>query len=330
MKEWWRPANWRYASQAVDHGWLLPAMARLPLRWAYALARWRGALNARWARDWTELSVGFPYIGERCARSYREVFPQAGEHDVQQLVRERYQTVATEELEGWFTIHGRLHEIPMALEPIRQAMAGRTPGRGLVVVMSHLDNLFYGLVGIARCGYPVYLMTSAVVHDARVHPRLRHFFQTKYDAYNQVMGGGALLHNGAEAKKKFYEVLLQGGIVVVVSETPANPGSGNGTWVQWLGKRRKMADGALRMAVDTGSELVAMQNWRNPNHVVEWAWSAIVDPQAFTHLPAPQSYEAMAAPLFAFLEAGILARTGRWWASHLLGDFAVQSEGNGA
>ena len=324
MKHWWHPRNWRFASQDLDHGWLLPTMARLPLPWAYALARWRGALNARWARDWTELSVGFPYIGERCARTYREIFPAASERDIQRLVCERYQTVATEELEGWFTIRGRLAEIPMALEPIRQAMARRTPGRGLVVVMSHLDNLFYGLVGIARCGFPVYLMTSAVVHDERVHPTVRHFFQIKYDAYNQEMGGGALLHNGADAKKTFYEVLQQGGIVVVVSETPANPNSAKGTWVQWMGQRRKMADGALRMAVETDSELMAMQNWRNSHNVVEWSWSTPVDPHQFKNGRDAQDREAMYAPLFAFLEAGIRAHTGRWWASHLLGDFQME------
>jgi len=318
---WRPPQKWLYASQALDHRWLLPFMARLPLRWAYTLARWRGRLNARWSRDWTELSVGFPYIGERCARAYREIFPNASEREINRIVRERYETVSTEDMEGWLTIRGRIAEIPMALEPIRQAMAQREAGRGLVVVMSHLDNLFYGLAGIARCGYPVHLMTSAVVQDERVHPALRYFFQQKYAAYNRAMGGGALLHSGAEAKQIFHEVLRQGGIVAVVSETPANPESDKGTWVQWMGQRRKMADGALRMALDTNSQLIAMQNWRNDVNAVEWAWSALVDPKQYQETQDAPAREAMYALLFTFLGNGIRARPGRWWAAHLLGDF---------
>ncbi len=253
MKLWRPPQKWLYASQAIDHGWLLPWIARLPLRWAYVLARLRGRLNAVWARDWTELSVGFPYIGERCAKAYHEMFPKATESEVMRMVRERYETVSTEDLEGWLTVGGRIDEIPMALEPIRQTMAQREAGRGLVVVMSHFDNLFFGLAGIARSGYPVYLMTSAVVQDERVHPKLRKFFQLKYEAFGHVMGGGALLHSGAEAKNTFHEVLRQGGIVAVVSETPSNPTSDTGTWVHWVGRRRKMADGALRMALNRQS-----------------------------------------------------------------------------
>lgn len=326
---WRPPQRWLYASQAMDHGWVLPWMAQLQLRWAYALARWRGRLNARWSRDWTELSVGFPYIGERCANAYHEMFPAASELEVARMVRERYETVSTEDLEGWLAIGGRIGEIPMVLEPIRQAMARREGGRGLVVVMSHFDNLFYGLAGIARCGYPVYLMTSAVVQDKRVHPKLRNFFHLKYEAFNRAMGGGALLHSGAEAKNTFYEVLRRGGIVAVVSETPSSPGSDKGTWVQWVGRRRKMADGALRMALDTGSQLIAMQNWRNIDNAVEWKWSALVDPYQFSKMEEAQAREAMYAPLFAFLETGIRAHPGRWWAAHLLGDFQTETLGAG-
>jgi lauroyl/myristoyl acyltransferase len=167
-------------------------------------------------------------------------------------------------------------------------------------------------------------MTSDVVQDERVHPKLRNFFQLKYEAFNRAMGGGALLHSGSEAKKTFYGVLRQGGIVAVVSETPANPASDKGTWVHWAGRRRMMADGALRMALETGSQLIAMQNWRNVDNAVEWTWSGLVDPRQYPNGDDTLAREAMYAPLFAFLEAGIRAHPGRWWAAHLLGDFKTE------
>ena len=320
--------TWRYGFQGIDYGVILPLMARLPLTWAYRLAEWRGAFNARRARDWAELSVGFPYVGERCAAAFREVFPDASEAAINSLVVQRYQTVAREELEGLLAIRGRLDEIQMDLAPIRDTLSRRAAGRGLVVVMSHFDNLFLGLVGIARCGVPTYLMTSDVVQDARVHPTVRQFFADKYRCYVGHMAGGEFLPTSSSARETFYAVLRNGGIVVVISETPASLEKDKGTWVSWMGKRRKMADSAVRMAMDTGSQLVAMRNRQVKPGCIAWQWSDLVNPEDFQQYGALVARAMTYAPIFAFLEAGIKAEPGRWWAAHLLGDFAVLDGGH--
>lgn len=94
LKRWLRYEIWRYAAQGPDYAWLLPLLARLPLALAYRLSDLRGAFHARHARDWAELSIGFPYIGVRSAAAFREIFPTATETEIQQLVVQRYQTVA--------------------------------------------------------------------------------------------------------------------------------------------------------------------------------------------------------------------------------------------
>lgn len=322
--------TWRYGWQALDYGVILPLMARLPLTWAYRVADWRGAFNARRARDWAELSVGFAYIGERSAQAFREILPKASPVEIAGLVVQRYQTVAREELEGLLAIRGRLDEIQMELGPIRETLSQRTAGRGLVVVMSHFDNLFLGLTGIARCGLPTYLMTSDIVQDSRVHPKVRQFFADKYRCYVKRMAGGEFLPTSTSARDKFYAVLRHGGVVVVISETPASPDKDKGTWVSWMGKRRKMADSALRMALDTGSQMVGMRNRQvSPGHIA-WQWSDLITPEHFQQYGNSTAREMIYAPIFAFLEAGIKADPGRWWAAHLLGDFAVQEGGHDA
>ena len=322
--------TWRYGWQALDYGVILPLMARLPLTWAYRVADWRGAFNARRARDWAELSVGFAYIGERSAQAFREILPKASPVEIAGLVVQRYQTVAREELEGLLAIRGRLDEIQMELGPIRETLSQRTAGRGLVVVMSHFDNLFLGLTGIARCGLPTYLMTSDIVQDSRVHPKVRQFFADKYRCYVKRMAGGEFLPTSTSARDKFYAVLRHGGVVVVISETPASPDKDKGTWVSWMGKRRKMADSALRMALDTGSQMVGMRNRQvSPGHIA-WQWSDLINPEHFQQYGNSTAREMIYAPIFAFLEAGIKADPGRWWAAHLLGDFAVQEGGHDA
>lgn len=318
LRRWLAARKWGYAAQGLDYGFVLPLIARLPLPLAYRLAQWRGVFNARFHRDWAELSIGFPYVGARCATAFREMFAKASPEQVERWVVQRYQTVAREEMEGWLTIHGRIGRIRMDTTPIKAALAQRTAQRGLLVLMSHFDNLFFGLVGLARCGVPVYLMTSDIVFDERVHPTLRQFFKKKYDKYQTLIGGGAFLPTGSLARETFYRVLAQGGVVVVVSDTPAADRSDRGTWVQWMGKRRKMADSALRMAIETGSEMVGLRNRHTAPGEVHWEMSELLDPCAFSHLGDDLAREAAYAPLYQFLEAGILKDPGRWWASHLL------------
>jgi lauroyl/myristoyl acyltransferase len=234
--------------------------------------------------------------------------------------------VAREELDGYLAIQGRLGEIEMDLAPIRALLAQRAPGRGLVVVMSHFDNLFLGLVGIARCGQATYLMTSDIVQDARVHPRVRQFFADKYSSYVRQMAGGDFLPTGSAARDEFYRVLRHGGLVVVISETPASHDQDKGTWVPWMGKRRKMADSAVRMAMDTGSQIVGMCNRQVSPGQISWKWTDLVNPEDFEQYGTLKAREMTYAPIFTFLEACIKAEPGRWWAAHLLGDFAVQGE----
>lgn len=317
--------RWRYEFQGLDYGVILPFMARLPLKWAYWMADRRGAFNAKRGRDWAELSVGFPYVGERCAAAFREVFPHVSQVEINNLVVQRYQTVAREELDGLLAINGRLDEIKMDLAPIHATLAKRTEGRGLVVVMSHFDNLFLGLLGIARCGISTYLMTSDVVQDARVHPRVRQFFADKYRSYVEQMAGGNFLPTGSRARDEFYKILRSGGVVVVISETPASHEPGKGTWVSWMGKRRKMADSAVRMAIDTGSQMVGMRNRNVSPGSISWQWSDLVSPENFGQYGAETAREMSYSPIFSFLEAGIKADPGCWWAAHLLAEFAIQN-----
>lgn len=326
IARWLKPSTWNYAAQRLDFGLVLPLIARLPLRWAYRVSNWRGAINARFARDWTELSVGSPFMGSRCAAAYRELFPQASDTEIQKLVVQRYQTTTREELVAVLAIQGRLDKIDWDMDSFRQALAQRQAGRGLVVVVSHFDNFFLGMIGIARCGQPVHTMKSDIVQDPRVHPTLRKFFHVKYQRYEEAMGGVPFLTYGAAARDAFHRVLNQGGIVVMASDGPASQGEHKGTWVSWMGKQRKMADGAVRMAIDTGSQIVGMRSPYAKLGRVVAQWSEMIDPQDF-HMHDPvRTRELIYAPIFAFLESGIRADPGLWWASHLLGDFEVRDE----
>jgi lauroyl/myristoyl acyltransferase len=325
LRRWLKAIHWRYGSQVLDYDLFLPLIARLPLPWAYRLSSWRGAFNARNSRDWAELAVGFPYIGERCAAAFRYLRPQASEEEIRRLVTQRYQMVARYELDGALAAANRLAQFQIDLTPVKAALAQRTPGRGTVMLVCHHESFFVGMLALARCGVPVYLMTSDVVFDPRVHPAFRRFTRTWYASF-QKHTNAVFCPASSKGRETFYGALARGAVVVVASDTPTARSSDKGTWVSWLGKRRKLADSAVRMAIETDSEMMAMQIRQVAPGQFVWSASEVVDTRKFTHLPPALAREQVCAPLFAFLEQGVAAEPGLWWASHLLGEFENQDE----
>lgn len=317
--------NWQHLLQGVDYGLLMPFMARLPLPLAYGLTHLRGFLNAKFGRDWAEMALGFPYIAERSSRAFQEIHPKADESRIRAWVIERYRTVAREELDGALAVAGRAHELKMDLAPVSAVLAQRTPGRGLVVTLSHHDSFFLAMLALVRCGVTAHLMISDVVFDERVHPRLRAFTRAKYDAYIGLMNGGRFLCANADSRSFFRDELLAGRILLVVTDTPAEKNPEKGTWVQWLGKRRKMADGALRLAMETGSEMLAVRARHESPGRLTWSCSSLVGTSSLNGMSDEQRREALFAPLAQFMEAAIYADTGRWSAAHLLGDFECEA-----
>lgn len=306
----------------LEYRCLMPLLARGPLHWAYRVTAWRGRLNARWGRDWTELSLGIRYIAERSARAYGSFMPDADAATLKAWVVERYQTVAREELDGAFAIAGRFDVLRCDLSQVRQALSQKPADRGLVVVMSHHDSFFVAMLAIARTGARVSLMTSDVVFDERVPAALRRFTRLKYQAFEGQMNGGRFLPTSQFAHAFFKRELARGAVLIVVTDTPASTQPDRGTCVQWLGQSRKMADGAVRIAVETHSQLLAAHVRYESPGLFSWRCSALVDPDVSEALmPAQAHREQVFKPLAAFLEQVVYRDPGRWSAAHLLEDF---------
>lgn len=310
----------------LEYRVLLPLMARLPLRLAYGLTDLRGWINARLGRDWVELALGQRYVGERSAQAFREIVEGASEEKIRALVTERYRAVAREELDGAITIAGRLDEIKVDTASVQAVLAGRDKGRGLVVLLPHHDSFFVAMLALGRCGITAHLMISNVVFDQRVHPAIRTFTHTKYEAYQRLLNGGKFLAPSSKTREFFCQQLLTGNVLMVVTDTPAPRGSISGTWVSWLGRRRKMSDGAVRIALETGSQLVAMHTRHEVPGRQRWTCSELVDPRHFGEQDAEDVRERVLAPLAKFLEQVVLRDPGRWSASHLLEDFECAQE----
>ncbi|MEN9843309.1 MAG: hypothetical protein RLZZ612_1138 [Pseudomonadota bacterium] len=314
-----------YQLQTLDYGWWLPLSARLPWGWGLRMSQWRGKLNRRWGRDWSELAQGLTYVAQQSLIGYQQMYPQATAEQLEQGVVERYQAVAREELEAQQAIAGRLlAHYPHLHSPALAALAQqRTHGRGLVIVMPHMGNFFLHCVALAQHLPKVHLVTSGVVAHPGLHPSLRRFYARKFQAYQGLMRGGHFMHTSKAAKDFFYQALRQGEAVVILPDAPATA-EASGCWVPWFGEHRKVPDGALKMATATGSEMVVASGLWADTHGLEWQVSDILDPGhiAWDVQPTPlalQTYQTV----FAFMESAIRRRPQAWWAAHLLPDYLL-------
>jgi hypothetical protein len=300
---------WRW--QAIDHGFLLPLMAKLPYGLAFVLSQWRGALNAKRGRDWAELSVGEKYIAERTAKVAQELWPRLNS---QSLVKQRYQSIAIEEWHGNLLGQGSLKGLSCNLVGLEKMLQQASPHKGLVVLTAHFDSFIVGMVGLGLCGRKTSVTTSNVYEHAQVHPAVSAFFNRKYRGAEKFLNDGKFMHVETSLRA-LYKALHRKETVVVVADAPATLG-GQGQWLTWFGKERKVANGGFRMAKETDSLICAMVCVTNAKGEVSWLCSNVYNPETDTQF---------AQSLFGFFEASILENPGKWWASHLLQDYPVHS-----
>ena len=307
----------------IDYDFWLPVSSRLPLIISQTLTRWRGLYNWVLNRDWIELAIGTPYIAERAFSGYREMMPNLGNRELCRYVSGRYMTIAREEHEAQLAIDNRLRHYSLNSPLLDHLASCRTPRRGLVIAIPHIDNLFLTCAGLANRLGPVHLVTSAVVEDPRIHPSLLRFYRRKYAAYEKMMRGGRFLHTSSYARNFFYDALRRGESVVILTDAPATK-EGPGCWVSWFGKSRKVPNGALLMAIETGSEMVGVSShWSGPN-TIDWCMTSILDPGATysedVRSPSFSAYQT----IFSFMEECIKKKPEGWWAAHLLGDYQTK------
>jgi lauroyl/myristoyl acyltransferase len=254
--------------------------------------------------------VGVKYIAERTSKAAQELWPRLNS---QALVQQRYQAIAREEWHGNLLGQGSLKGLSCKLAGLEKMLQQASPNKGLVVLTAHFDSFIVGMVGLGLCGRKTSVTTSNVYEHEQVHSAVSAFFNQKYRGAEKFLNGGKFMHVETSLRA-FYKALQRKETVVVVADVPATL-DGQGEWLTWFGKQRKVANGGFRMAIETDSLICAMVSVTNNEGEVSWLCSDVYNPETDTHF---------AQSLFGFFETSILENPGKWWASHLLQDYPVR------
>lgn len=303
---------------AADFSLLLPLLARLPLPLAYPLAALRGWLHAKLAIDWRAIAFGVD-LPRLTAASFRQMLPGSPEEEIVSLVRKRYMAQAREEFEAHLVMADRAGGLSCSFLPREEIFTRRKGGRGLVLLTPHFDSFFLGYTFLCRFGLCCNGMSSSVTNDPRVMPEVQRYYFRKYRALEPQMNGGRILDQ-EKGLKPFYAMLRRGEVLLVLADLPASP-AGVAMQADFLGARRVLAGGALRMARQTGSDIGAYvcRHMGKGKYRLEFG-------------PFCSGYDDTALDsIYSFFSDKILETPGCWWGADLLQALpAVAAGGRGA
>ena len=299
----------------ADFQYLLPALAALPIVVGHALSACRGHFNAITGRDWRSMALGFRHVGKQSALGYRALCPEATTAQVRRWCRQRFVVEARDEYEARLIARQRVNELQCEVDPSGALEQLRDRTRGLVLLTPHFESFFIGVAFLARSGAKVNLMTSAVTHDPRVDPEVQRHFTAKYRGLERFLNGGKLVDLEL-GTRDFYRMLERGEVLVILGDAPVLPGGGASMEVDFLGARRLLAGGPLRLARRTHSDLGCFVC----SHLGGVRYRLELGPIA------PAEDPSTVSRVYQFLSAAISGNPGGWWAADLLPNMPVVNE----
>lgn len=315
-RSWWWRCLWR--TQGVDYLWLLPAMSRLHIRLGFLLARIRGVVNTPLRRDWRSMSLGYPHIARQSYQAYKLLDPGASPATLRSRVGGRFMTESRCDFEAYLVDDDRVDMLDFKLGSShidRQLFdRGKT---GLLLLTPHFDSFFLGIVFLgkylARTGQAIHVMSSAIFEDPRVHPAIPIHLRNKYRGLERYLNGGKVMHL-EDGLRPFYRILEQGGILVVLGDTPPTP-RGVSMDVAFLGARRLLAGGAVKMARRHGSGIGSFVCKNTGVGQYRLDFSKVVSVNEATAVDT----------VFGFMSQEIELAPEKWWAADLLTQMPVFS-----
>jgi len=290
----------------------LPLAAHLPPAIGRRVAARIGRSCARHDVDWRTLALRRHYVSEDTATAFTEIEPRLDDLSIRDKVTHRFVNALLEELEGHWLACGRTAVFQCGhddLPAIRSAMGHR---RGIVLLTFHFDAALMGVAQLGLAGLKLNLMTSDVVEDRRVLPAVQRYFAAKYSGIEACLNGGKTLHVEHHLKD-FYQALRAGEGVVILGDAPGDPSRG-AVMVDFLGKKRAFAPGAVRLAEKTRAPLAAFVCLRQKDGTYRTVFSPV-------YWPNDNRHQDNIGSLYAFLESWVRQYPERWWAADQLPKF---------
>ena len=308
MKQKVRQLSWSVLRKLhhLDFLLLLPSLAKLPFAFGLPIARFRGQINALLGRDWRSMALGFRHIRHQTTVGLKQIFPSASAEQIHRWQVKRFVAEAQDEYDAQLVAHQRVDALACTITPNDWNSLSNPEGGGVLMLTPHYESFFLGVAFLARSGRKVNLMSSTVTHDPRVDLAVQNHFTNKYRGLEHYLNGGKVVDMEL-GMRPFYRMLNAQETLVMLADAPVLP-NGAGVAVDFLGQRRTIAGGALRLVAKTHSAIGA--------YVCQCTGPGQYEMQIYP--PVPLTDSGTIDTIYQFFSKTIIQNPGGWWAVDLL------------
>lgn len=282
-----------------DYRCLLPFAARLPLRWAYRMADFRGWMQHLLRPD-----------SRRHAREHlRMVFPRLSEKRIRNLALRHYMTPARDELEAcWydrpFSFFDRLTDV-QGRKALVDAMES---GEGVLLFSGHLGSTGFFFCHAGKSGIPMNIIGRPIEPEViPLHPTVLEFNRKRVKGIERAVSNPFIL----TGRGKFGEILekLNRGEIVMTLADVAPIGVKRTSPVRFLGFPARLPDGIAHLYIETGCRLVHWSIRHDPGRRRQ-----SIELQDVTSQVSPEESGAVVLQkLIGWVDRGILRHPEDWW-----------------
>jgi len=295
--------------QLLDYQYLLPFFTYLSIPLGITYAATRGIINAIFDLDWRSLSIGKRYVRTATYQTMQNLLPDNGRFVWMYKTLQRFIVNSREEWEATYFMRHSMSRILQnsKLTGIDALLEAQKQGRGVIILTPHFDSYCTGAILMAMQGVTLNAMTTEQIRNPLVHPAIQTYFKNKFKAMESYFNGGKIVCY-EDNIRFFYQRLKSGEAVLMGADLPAPEQAFIA--VPFLGERRKMAEGPIRLAEKTGSLITAYTcYYRSPGR-----YELCLTP---LYEVTPENIES----LYEILTENITHNPERWWAADLFSQY---------
>ena len=244
--------------------------------------------------------------------AYQLLDPQIAPQQLKRLVAQRFETECREEFEGQLIAARRVSELKC--EFLSQAFLNDALNseHGLILLTPHFDSFTLGIVFLGQMGVKINAMASLPEGCEAINPPAYQHFITKYKYMETYMNGGKIIPI-EKGWKPFYAMLKRKECIMILGDVPLYDHKATAATPLFLGGRRRIAGGPLRMAKQTDSNFASFV-CRN-----EGIGRYSLDGSPILNAKDPQALDSA----YALMSRHITDAPGRWWTPDILPDMPI-------
>lgn len=221
---------------------VLPLVALLPARLAFATARWRG--RRRYGRF-------SPEVKDRMRRAVQQVCGSAGEGEVEAVLREHCEIISCDEMDPYLYVRLGRHGFDriIRLEGLHHLEEATHGGGGAILFSAHFGGGYPFLAALGARGHRLYGIGAPIEQFPLTQ---RAVLRMRMALMRRASNGEVLFTGRPSLGHEVLARLREGALIYLLLDVPPDPRAKRTIEVEFLGRPCRLSYGILDVAAKSG------------------------------------------------------------------------------